>query len=78
MGMQSHILAKIAISIGAHKEICVTAGVSKTLPAAVLLDHDVPELMVLFAETKTAVLAEPDLAGPRPTGSERRRPRRNE
>ena len=41
-------LAEITISVGAHEELTVQAAVSKSLPAAVLLGRDVPELMTLL------------------------------
>ena len=45
-------LAEITISVGVHEELTVQAAISKTLPAAVLLGRDVPELMTLLG-TKT-------------------------
>ena len=45
-------LAEITISVGAHEELTVQAAVSKKLLAAVLLGHDVLELMTLL-RTKT-------------------------
>ena len=46
-------LADIIISVGPHEKLSVQAAVSKTLPAAVLLGRDVPELMTLLG-TQTA------------------------
>ena len=45
--------AQINVSVGSHQDMTVRAAVSKTLPAAVLLGRDVPQLMdLLESESK--------------------------
>ena len=41
-------LAQITISVGPHKDVTVRAAVAKTLPVAVLIGRDVPQLMDLL------------------------------
>ena len=54
-------LAQVTISVGPHLEIAVKAAVSKTLPAAVLLGRDVPELMSLLSNKTEDPEQEPSL-----------------
>ena len=51
-------LAEITISMGSHQDIAVKAAVSRTLPAAVLLGRDVPELMDLLSNKPQEAEAE--------------------